>query len=145
MSCVDMIDIELGLKYPDYNNILDENYDADNEIQIDTKETQDIFNYSASIFSISTMREENTPLFKKMVETAYILISDPNITEYFVYQETKHSFCNHYLIKYYLRHENNIFYKVVKKYYSNNYTKRDKDVITEYYTLNEFIFDYESV
>jgi hypothetical protein len=110
----------------------------------DKNEDEDEINDNFVIIPQHSMRETNTKLFKLMEKSAYIMLEDLNIVEYFVYEERKSTIFNKYVIKYYLRHKNNIFYKVEKKY--DLYTQKsiENSKITEYDTLNELIY-YDNV
>ena len=136
INCHTCHDIELGLPKIEEEDTMNEKY---NEEKNDTIiNINSIFNLN--LFSHDTKRETNTKLFKLMEECAYIMLEDPNIIEYFVYEERKFIMFNHYIIKYYLKHENNIFYKIERKYHPFTLKLIEKEKISEYHILNELIY-----
>ena len=140
INCHTCHDIELGLP-----SIEEE--DSFSKIKKNEKEDT-IINISnilnPNLLSHNTKRETNTKLFKLMEECAYIMLEDPNIIEYFVTEEKRFIIFNHYIIKYYLKHENNIFYKIERKYNPLTLKLIEKEKITVYHVLNELIY-YDNI
>lgn len=148
MDSLPIIDLELGLNDVKHQEL------EQNQIEQNPKQKQnkyinmDInFNFYTSInhFSNKTNKEINSKLFKLMKKAAYIILDDINITEYYVYEKRYIELYTSYVKKYYLRFNNNLFYKVERKYDLIYDNQIGNEKITLYDTLNEFIFDYESV
>lgn len=143
MDSLPIIDLELGLNNVTHQELEQNLKKKQNKyINIDFN-----FNFYTSInhFSNKTNKEINSKLFKLMKKAAFIILDDINIVEYYVYEKRYIELYTSYVKKYYLRFNNNLFYKVERKYDLIYGNQIDDEKITLYDTLNEFIFDYESV
>jgi len=143
MNCSSIVDLELGLSYlKQQEEIKQKEIEENNSIKNNIIE---YYNKSINYFKIKTNKEINTKLFKLMEKAAYKILDDENIKEYYVCEEEFIGLFNSFIIKYYLKYDNNLFYKIERKYDLIYDNLMEYEKITLYNTLNELIFDYESV
>ena len=150
-NIIDVLELQCNRNTKYYVRIINEieqNKIEQNEIEQNHSIKNNIIEYynkSINYFTIKTNKEINTKLFKLMEKAAFIILDDINIKEYYVYEKRYFELFTSYVKKYYLRFNNNLFYKVERKYDLIYGNLIDNEKITLYDTLNEFIFDYESV
>jgi len=143
MNCSSIIDLELGLSYlKQQEEIKQYEIKRNNSIKNNIIE---YYNKSINYLTIKTNKETNTKLFKLMEKAAYKILDDENIKEYYVCEEKYIGLFNSFIIKYYLKYDNNLFYKIERKYDLIYTHLMEYEKITLYNSLNEIIYYYDSV